>query len=134
VEHPSVLIVEDDPSISQLTERTVERLGLLPALAENGREALDWLEVNPAPQLILLDLLMPVMDGFEFLRHLRARPSWRDIPVLVLTAKNLTEDEREELASMTQRVIAKGQSGHLGLTQVLREAMTAEVRPSKQPV
>jgi signal transduction histidine kinase/DNA-binding response OmpR family regulator/HAMP domain-containing protein len=134
VEHPSVLIVEDDPSISQLTERTVERLGLLPALAENGREALDWLEVNPVPQLILLDLLMPVMDGFEFLRHLRARADWRDIPVLVLTAKNLTEDERGELASMTQRVIAKGQSGHLGLTQVLREAMTAEVRPSKQPV
>ncbi|WP_158747761.1 response regulator [Acidisphaera sp. L21] len=128
VSHPSILIVDDDPAVSQLSERTVERMGLRAAIANNGREALDWLEANPAPQLILLDLLMPVMDGFEFMRHLRERESWRRIPVLVLTAKTLTEAEREALASMTQRVIAKGQSGHLGLTEVLRDTLATTAR------
>jgi CheY-like chemotaxis protein len=121
-----VLIVEDDPAMQQMTERTVERLGLSPVLAGNGQEALDWLEQNPAPAAILLDLLMPVMDGFTFLRQFRARPAWQAIPVLVLTAKTLTAEERAELASMTQRVLAKGESGHLGLAQVLRSVVAAK--------
>ena len=121
-----VLIVEDDPAMQQMTERTVERLGLSPIPAANGQEALDWLAHNEAPAAILLDLLMPVMDGFEFLRHLRARADWQSIPVLVLTAKTLTPEERAELASMAQRVLAKGDSGHLGLAQVLREVVAAK--------
>jgi signal transduction histidine kinase/CheY-like chemotaxis protein len=117
------LIVDDDPAIRALTERTVERLGLTPVTACDGQAALDWLAENRPPALILLDLLMPVMDGFEFLHHLRARPGWRDIPVLVLTAKTLTEAEREQLAAMSQVVIAKGQSAHHGLTAALREVI-----------
>jgi signal transduction histidine kinase/DNA-binding response OmpR family regulator len=117
------LIVDDDPAVRALTERTVERLGLTPVMASDGQEALNWLEANRLPALILLDLLMPVMDGFEFLHHLRARPAWRDIPVLVLTAKTLTEAERAQLAAMTQLVIAKGESAHHGLTEALREVM-----------
>ena len=116
-----VLIVEDDLEMQQMTERTVERLGLRPVLAANGQEALDWIENNPPPVLVLLDLLMPVMDGFTLLRHLRARADWQAIPALVLTAKTLTDDERTELATMAQHVLAKGESGHLGLAKVLRE-------------
>jgi signal transduction histidine kinase/DNA-binding response OmpR family regulator len=119
----AVLIVEDDAATRQLSERTIERMGLRAASTANGQEALDWLEANPRPALILLDLLMPVMDGFAFLRHLRARAAWRDIPVLVLTAKTLTADEREALAATTQRVVGKGESAHLGLTQVLSETI-----------
>jgi signal transduction histidine kinase/DNA-binding response OmpR family regulator len=125
-ENQPVLIVEDDLAMQQMTERTVERLGLRPMVAANGQEALDWMENNPAPVLILLDLLMPVMDGFEFLRHLRARADWQAIPALVLTAKTLTADERQELTSMAQRVLAKGESGHLGLAQVLRELIATK--------
>jgi CheY-like chemotaxis protein len=119
----AVLIVEDDAATRALSERTIERMGLRAASTANGQQALDWLEANPPPALILLDLLMPVMDGFAFLRHLRARAAWRDIPVLVLTAKTLTAEEREALVATTQRIVGKGESAHLGLTQVLSETI-----------
>ncbi len=55
--------------------------------------ACDWLADNPAPSLILLDLMMPEMDGFEFLRELRQRPALADVPVIVVTAKELTAED-----------------------------------------
>ncbi len=125
----AVLIVEDDAAARQLSERTIERMGLRAAAVVNGQEALDWLEANAPPALILLDLLMPVMDGFAFLNHLRARPAWRDIPVLVLTAKTLSAEEREALAATTQRVVGKGGSAHLGLTEVLAETIARSEAP-----
>jgi CheY-like chemotaxis protein len=118
-----VLVVDDDPPTQALTARTVERLGFTAALAEHGGAALAWLEVNPLPRAILLDLLMPEMDGFEFLRHLRARADWRAVPVIVLTAKILTAAEDAELRAMTQRVVAKGQGAHLELTRVVRSVL-----------
>jgi CheY-like chemotaxis protein len=84
---------------------------------------LRWLEANPLPRAILLDLLMPEMDGFEFLRHLRANPKWREVPVIVVTAKILTETEDAELRAMTQRVLAKGHGAHLELTHVIRSVL-----------
>jgi CheY-like chemotaxis protein len=119
----SILIVEDDPDVSELSQRTAERLGLDAVRAANGQEALDRLAEMPTPSLILLDLLMPVMDGFEFLRHLRAEPAWHDVPVLVLTAKTLTAEERELLTTMSHRIMAKGDCAHLGLTHVLRATL-----------
>ena len=121
--HGPVLVVEDDPAVQALTQRTIERLGLQAVVAGNGREALDWLADHPTPSLILLDLLMPVMDGFEFLRRLREQPDWGRIPVVVLTAKTLTETEQAELAETAQRVVTKGSTGQLGLGQVVRDAI-----------
>ena len=118
-----LLVVDDDLPTQALTARTVERLGFTAALAGDGTEALAWLEANPPPRAILLDLLMPEMDGFEFLHNLRARPIWRDVPVIVLTAKSLTDTERLELRAMTQRVLAKGLGGHLELTRVVRSVL-----------
>jgi CheY-like chemotaxis protein len=118
-----VLVVDDDPPTQALTARTVERLGFTAALAGHGGDALAWLEANPLPRAVLLDLLMPEMDGFEFLHHLRARPEWRALPVIVLTAKILTEAEDAELRAMTQRVVAKGQGAHLELTRVVRSVL-----------
>jgi signal transduction histidine kinase/DNA-binding response OmpR family regulator len=127
-EERTVLIVDDDPMMLQMTQQTVERLGLRAATAGHGRAALDWLAENPPPRLILLDLLMPEMDGFEFLRVLRERPDRRDIPVLVLTAKTLDAEERAELSQIAQRVVAKGASAHLGLSGVLREVLATQTQ------
>ncbi len=118
-----VLVVEDDAAVQTLTRRTIERVGLETVIVGNGQEALEWLQNHELPALILLDLLMPVMDGFEFLRCLRDRPDWGRIPVVVLTAKTLTEAERTALAGSAQQIVPKGMPSQLGLGQVVRDAV-----------
>ncbi len=66
-----VLVVDDDPEMRRMTRRMLERMGLEIGEAADGQQALTWLESNPAPSIILLDLMMPVMDGFEFLDRIR---------------------------------------------------------------
>ncbi|MBK7473507.1 MAG: response regulator [Betaproteobacteria bacterium] len=78
--------------------------------AENGRVALARIE-EARPDIIMLDLMMPEMDGFEFLVEMRSRAEWRDIPVLVVTAKDLTAEERGRLNGDVARVLQKGGSG-----------------------
>jgi PAS domain S-box-containing protein len=102
-----VLVVDDDPEIRTVIRRTVESTGLKVAEAVHGRAALDWLRENPAPALILLDLMMAEVDGFEFLDHIRERDDWTEIPIVVLTAKVLTEDERRFLAERTMLILSK---------------------------
>lgn len=118
-----VLVIEDDVAARLSIERALDKLGLRPVLTAHGREALDWLEANEPPRLILLDLMMPVMDGFEFLGHLRKRPDWGDIPVLVLTAKSLTGEERQVLAEKAQRIVTKGRDAQLALSDAVRDAI-----------
>jgi PAS domain S-box-containing protein len=101
-----VLVVEDDPSTRELIRRTLEGQDLRVVEAENGRMALDRMK-EETPALIVLDLMMPVMDGFEFLQQLRRSEAWREVPVVVLTAKDLSQEEREILAAGAARVFAK---------------------------
>jgi len=77
------------------------------AEAANGREALECV-ARRRPALILLDLMMPEMDGFEFLRLLRATQAGRSIPVVVATAKDLTAQDRERLSGSVQKILQKG--------------------------
>ncbi len=119
----TVLVVDDDPAMQQLTERTLDRLGHPAALAGNGREALDWLAANPPPVVILLDLIMPEMDGFEFLENLRRLPGGSAIPVIVVSSKQLTPEERQQLAAITRQIITKGQSASMELSQAIRAVL-----------
>jgi signal transduction histidine kinase/DNA-binding response OmpR family regulator len=118
-----VLVVEDDPAARDLMERTIERLDHPVSIAIDGREAVAWLEHNPVPALILLDLEMPEMDGFAFLNVLRRRPDWRGIPVIVVTAKHLTADERQWLNEMTQRIVSKGGTALTDLSAAVRDML-----------
>src|SRR6478672_1430888 len=103
-----VLIVDDDPDVRDVVRSTLENSGLKTFQAVNGRAAIDWLQSHPAPSLILLDLMMPEMDGFEFLNRIRDDDKLVDVPVVVLSAKELTAEERAFLAERTLLVLSKG--------------------------
>ena len=96
-----VLVVDDDPDVRAMIKTTIESVGMRVAEAANGQAALDWLGTNPQPALVLLDLMMPKMDGFEFLERVRHNPNIVDLPIVVLTAKELTDNERSFLAERT---------------------------------
>ena len=87
------------------------------AEAENGLAALESITRCP-PSLILLDLRMPVMDGFEMIAELRKHEDWRKIPVVVVSAKELTPEDRERLQGHVQKILQKGDFGR---DQLLRE-------------
>ncbi|BBK35653.1 hypothetical protein STAQ_07310 [Allostella sp. ATCC 35155] len=124
-----VLIVEDDDANRDLMRRAVEAAGLGAAAVENGLRGLDWLRRNPAPDLILLDLMMPEMDGFTFIEALRSEPAWRDIPVVVVTAKTLTAQEHEYLSQRTRQVVAKGDQAIADLADVIRTTLPTGSTP-----
>jgi CheY-like chemotaxis protein len=80
-----LLIVEDDEAVRQVMREVLEERGYVVASASNGREALNMLQHEPRPRLILLDLMMPVMNGWELLRELRQSAELAGIPVVVLS-------------------------------------------------
>ena len=123
-DNSAVLLVEDDTETREIMARTLKKSGWAVSEAENGQEALDILG-SLEPRLILLDLMMPVMDGFAFLAALRARPEWQHIPVVVVTAKDLTEDDRERLNGMVEEVLEKNAYTREQLLERMREAVAS---------
>jgi CheY-like chemotaxis protein len=105
--HQTVLVVDDDPSILAMHSRMIEQAGHLALTARNGWEALTLVEAQ-TPDLILLDLMMPEMDGFAVLEELRARESTRAIPVIVLTARLLSDADLERCNQGVTTILGKG--------------------------
>ena len=120
----TVLLVEDDLKNRDMMARTLEKAGWQVSEAGNGREALDHLAIK-LPDLILLDLMMPVMDGFSFLAEMRAKAEWQHIPVIVVTAKDLTPDDRQRLNGMVKQVLEKSPHTSEQLLEYLRDAVRA---------
>jgi signal transduction histidine kinase/CheY-like chemotaxis protein len=114
-----ILVVEDDPAARQMMRHMLVQEGWTVTEAENGRVGLERVADN-RPDLILLDLIMPEMDGFEFLAALRRQPEWRSIPIVVVTAKDLTPEDRLRLNGYVEKILQKGACP--------REAWLAEVR------
>ena len=102
-----VLVIEDDDTTRDVLRSALARDGWSVAQAENGRVGLTRL-AERVPDVILLDLMMPEMDGFEFIAELRSNPDWRHIPVLVVTARDLSEEDRRRLSGGVQQIIQKG--------------------------
>jgi adenylate cyclase len=118
-----ILVVEDDLATRETVRHTIEKMGLTVAEVTNGRLALAWLAENPAPAVILLDLMMPEMDGFEFLDTFNSRADWRHVPVVVITAKQLTAAERALLSGRARSVIRKGASIDRDIAEAIRKAV-----------
>jgi signal transduction histidine kinase/DNA-binding response OmpR family regulator len=109
--HPgSVLVVEDDFDSRRIITNALRSDGWVVDEAENGRAALECIEKS-RPTLILLDLMMPQMDGFEFVARFRESPANRNIPIVVLTAKEITPDERVRLNGQVFEIVQKGSIG-----------------------
>ncbi len=114
-----VLVVDDDSATRQVLRRTLIRQGWSVVEAENGRVALERVATQK-PSLIMLDMMMPEMDGFAFLAALRKDAASAATPVVVLTSKDLTPDERAQLTGNVQRIMQKGAYS--------REALLNEVK------
>ncbi len=129
-----VLVVEDDEIMRAVIRQALEREGWSVVQAENGRVALERL-AEARPDAIVLDLMMPEIDGFEFLAELRSQPECRDIPVLVVTAKDLTDEDHRRLNGCVERIIEKRAYARDDLLRELREVLDVSVtrRPAGQP-
>jgi CheY-like chemotaxis protein len=134
-DRPEVLVVDDDPVARDVLRRTLVRGGWAVAEAGDGREALAQL-ARAAPAVLLLDLMMPGMDGFEVLEAMRREPGWRDVAVVIVTAKDLGREELEWLRSRAERVFQKGAYERAELVGVVERAVArrvGEIRALQEP-
>ena len=115
--HNSILVVEDDPDTRDLLRSILTKDGWSVQTAENGKVALERV-AKACPSLVLLDLMMPEMDGFTFLEEFRNLPSAGEVPVVVLTAKDLSNEDRKRLNGHVQRIMAKGDGAESVLKKV----------------
>ena len=117
-----VLVVDDNPVIRQIYRRALEQQQLAVVDAESGTRALTLME-RSRPGYVVLDLMMLDMDGFEFLRRMRHRPEWEQVPVAVLSAKPITDQERAFLAANVQHYQRKSEVACAEVAVLVGKAM-----------
>ncbi|MFG6096471.1 response regulator [Leptolyngbyaceae cyanobacterium CCMR0082] len=122
---PRILVVDDDINAREIMARFLQQYDWTVVLAANGQQALDYLN-RAVPDLIVLDLMMPGLDGFEFVQILRQTPSWRNIPVIIVTAKTLTAKDQKRLEGVV-RVYQKADFNRQDLLNEVRSLVFAEV-------
>jgi len=102
--------------------------GFVATTVANGLEALEYLGKGDPPDIILLDLMMPEMDGFQFLEELRQHKSWRSIPVIVMTAKTLTAEDRQRLNGSVEKILQKGECTREEFLREVHDLVAASMR------
>ena len=121
-----ILVVDDDPETRTRLTAMLNRSGFKVRAASDGPMALTMAE-EAKPAVVLLDLMMPDMDGFTVLKKLRARDDWRDIAIVVLTAKDITPEERQFLQGEADQILTKGNTSYRELAEQLRGLNPASV-------
>ena len=121
--NPSVLVIEDDPTVRNMTRSMLEREGWKVSEADNTASALASLE-RERPTLILLDLMIPEMDGFEFVGRLQNHPEWRSIPLVVVTDKDLSTEERLRLNGSVEAILHKTAGSRDTLLDQVRDVIS----------
>jgi len=121
-----VLVVDDDVAVRHLFRRFLEPEGYAVVEAENGRVALERLR-EVSPSVILLDLMLPAMYSFYPAAALRRHEVWREIPIIVITARDLSRDDHERLNGYVQRILQKGTHGRDQLLAEVRELVATSV-------
>lgn len=124
-----ILIVEDDPASSEIVVRLLSRSGWKIETASNGEEAMERIKQSQ-PALIVLDLMMPVMDGFAFTDELRSSLEFQNIPIVVLTSKSLTPDDHRRLNGQVEAIMNKGD----GVRQLLLDSVKQILGSADQSV
>lgn len=104
---PTILVVDDDPALQKLVVALLERSGMNVQSAMSAKEAAQHLRDHPLPDLMLLDLMLPEISGIEFLKQLRAKPQFNDLPVIILSALADPDQIREGLNSGADRYLTK---------------------------
>jgi CheY-like chemotaxis protein len=132
IESGRLLLVEDDDDARLVLAQTMQREGWTVAQAGNGRIGLEML-AQSRPDAILLDLMMPEMDGFELLAHLQDQADWRDIPVIVITALDLSQEDQRRLNGRVAHVIHKSGSAPDQLLQEVVASVANLVRHEIPP-
>ena len=122
-----VLIVEDDSDTRETLSRRLQEMGWTVSQACNGRMALEEVR-KQRPELILLDLMMPDMDGFEFAEELRRSVAWREIPIVVVSAKDISQEDQRRLTGQVAKILPKGVSSCEELLLDLGQRVAACVR------
>jgi signal transduction histidine kinase/DNA-binding response OmpR family regulator len=118
-----ILLVEDDSAVRNVMRKMLEKLGCTVTEAENGEKGLASIE-RERPSLVFLDLIMPVMDGFEFADRVRQHSEWKNIPIVVVTSHDLTGQERRRLNGNVEAVIQKSGSSKDELLKHVKDALT----------
>ncbi|UBF25795.1 response regulator [Kovacikia minuta CCNUW1] len=126
-----VLITEDDPATREMFHRILAKEGWSIMEAENGRVALDRI-AETKPDLILLDLMMPEMDGFQFISQLRSQPDFRQIPIVVITAMDLTPADRLRLNGYVEQILEKAAYHRDDLLREVRDLVVTCIHPNSQ--
>ena len=123
-----VLVIDDEASARQLTRAMLEKEGWAVSEAENGVEALASM-VRERPSLIFLDLMMPEMDGFAFAAEVRLHPEWRSIPIVVLTSRDLTSEDRSRLNGHVEKILRKHGDSRESLLEQVRDLLAGSKAP-----
>lgn len=118
-----ILVIDDDPDILELLEYNLKKAGYRVVAAPSGMNAMWGLEEDSRPDVILLDLMMPTLDGYELCRFLKSSDDFRDIPVIIVSAKGSSEDIQKGLALGADKYLPKSSFTMEGLLKEVREVI-----------